>query len=234
MILCTDATCAEGLSDLGSAEDNKPLRIALNHPIRMEVGTNYTISIEKLDGDRPVALWMFPLASTNTGIEIVGNPTAVRDKYLPDLRFLSGTEENLVYRGRSMNIYELPNTRDYFSAPSCTFVPLSHDRVDASCTRPSKLIRLELFMQGWSATVNGKPAPIGISDGVFQAIDLPAGSASVRFTYEPPGLKLSLVAAVASMLFVCAMFIGVIRGALAAASQSAARRRNGPALQRGG
>jgi len=216
--LCAYATCAEGLSDLGSAEDNKPLRIALDHPIVMEVGTKYTISIEKLDGDKYVALWMFPLASANTGIEIVGTPTTPRDKYLPDLRFLSGSEENLVYRGRSMSIYELPNTRDYFSAPSCTFLPLSHDRVNASCTRSSKLIRLELFMQGWSATVNGQPAPIVISDGVFQTIDLPAGDAQVRFTYEPPGFKVALVAAATSLLFVCAVFISVIRGVLASLS----------------
>ena len=63
---------------------------------------------------------MFPLHSTNTAITIVGKPTAVRDKYLPDLRFSSPTEEKRVLRGRSMSIYELPNTRDYFSARACT------------------------------------------------------------------------------------------------------------------
>jgi uncharacterized membrane protein YfhO len=67
-------------------------------------------------------------------------------------------------------------------------------------------------MQGWSATVNGEPAPIGISDGVFQTIDLPAGDARIRFTYEPPGFKLALVAAATALLFVCSAFIGFIRG----------------------
>jgi hypothetical protein len=232
--LCAYATCAEGLSDVESAEDNKPLRIALSQPIRMEVGTKYTIIIEKLDGNKDVALWMFPLTSTNNGIEIIGNPTTPRDKYLPDVRFLSGTEENLVYRGRSMGIYELPNTRDYFSGPSCTFVPLSHDRINASCIRSSKLIRLELFMQGWSATVNGQPAPVGISDGVFQTIDLPAGDVRVRFTYEPPGFKLALVAAATSLLFVCAVLISVIRGVLASRSGSVSwlHRMNGKSLRK--
>jgi hypothetical protein len=133
-----------------------------------------------------------------------------------------------------MSIYELPNTRGYFSAPSCTFVPLSHDRVDASCTRSSKLIRLELFMQGWSATVNGQPAPIGISDGVFQTIDLPAGDVRVRFTYQPPGFKLALVAAAAALLFVCAVLISVIRGVLASRSGSVSwlHRMNGKSLRK--
>ena len=209
--LCVDATCAQGLAAIGLGEDNKPLRIALNHPIRMEAGTEYTIRIEKLDGDKDVALWMFPLHSTNTAITIVGKPTAVRDKYLPDLRFSSPTEEKLVLRGRSMSIYELPNTRDYFSARACTLTPLSHEHVDASCADPSKLLRLELSVRGWLATVNGQPVPIDLSDGVFQTIDLPAGEARVEFTYQPPGFKLALAAAGAALLLVLAVFGSVIR-----------------------
>jgi hypothetical protein len=209
--LCADAVCAEGVSDLGSAEDNKPLPFALDHPIQFEAGAKYTIRIEKLDGDKPVALWMFPLPSTDAGAKVTESPTPVRDQYFPDLRFSSGAEQKLVYRGRSMSIYELPDTRAYFSAPSCTLVPLSHDRVDASCTGASKLLRLELFMPGWSATVNGQPAPVAVSDGIFQTIDLPAGDARVQFTYEPPGFWLALLAAAAALLFVCAVFISAIR-----------------------
>ena len=210
--LCSEDTCAEGASDLDSAEDNKPLRFALDHPIQVAAGATYTIRVEKLGGDKPVALWMFPLTSTDTGTRVVESPAPVRDGYFPDLRFSSGTEEKLVYQGRSMSIYELPNKRSYFSAPSCTLAPLSHDRVDASCTRASQLLRLELFMPGWSATVNGQPAAIALSDGVFQDIDLPAGNAQVRFTYEPPGFRLALLAAVAALLIVCAVLISTIRG----------------------
>ena len=121
-----------------------------------------------------------------------------------------------------MSIYQLPDTRDYFSAPGCTFVPVSHERVDGSCTRASKLIRLELFMQGWSATVNGEPAPVGISDGVFQTVDLPAGEMRVSFSYEPPGFGLALAAAAAALLFLCAVLVGVIRGHARAAVRDAA------------
>jgi len=219
--LCTEAACAEGVADLGSTEDNKPLRIALGRPIRIEAATNYTVTIEKPDGDKAVALWMFPPAAPNTAIAMIGNP-APPGQYFPALRFLSGTGDNLVYRGRSMSIYQLPDTRDYFSAPGCTFVPVSHDRVDGSCTRASKLIRLELFMQGWSATVNGEPAPVGISDGVFQTVDLPAGEMRVSFSYEPPGFGLALAAAAAALLFLCAVLVGVIRGHARAAVRDAA------------
>jgi hypothetical protein len=209
---CAGAVCAEGLADLGLAKDNKPLPILLDHPIRVEEGTGYSIRIEKLDGEKGVVLWMFPLASTDTATRIIGTPATVRDKYFPDLRLASDSDFDamLVHRGLSMSIYELPGTRDYFSAEACALKPSSHDRVDASCARPSKLTRLELSMRGWSATVNGEAVPIGLSDGVFQTVDLPAGEKRIEFTYEPPGFKPALGAAGAALLLVLAVFARAI------------------------
>jgi hypothetical protein len=211
---CADTTCAEGLADLGLAGDNNTLRIALDHSVRAEAGMGYTVRIEKLDGDKDVAVWMFPLASMDTTTKIVGTPAAVKDGYLPDLRLTSDSDLKLVHRGRTMSIYELPDTRPYFSADSCALKPFSHDRVDAWCTHPSKLTRLEVAMRGWSATVNGHLLPIGLSDGVFQTIDLPAGKAHVEFTYEPlPGFKPALAVAGAALLLLFTVFAGSIRGA---------------------
>ena len=105
-----------------------------------------------------------------------------------------------------MSIYELPNTRDYYSAESCTLTPLSRDRVDASCAHMSKLTRLEVFMRGWSATVNEQPVPIDLSDGVFQTVDLPAGASRIEFTYEPPWFKPALAAATVALLLVFVVF----------------------------
>ncbi len=142
--ICAGATCAEGLADLGLAEDKKPLPIALDHHVRVEAGTGYIIRIEKLDGDKDVALWMFPLAFTDTATKIVGTPTAVRGKYFPDLRLDSNSDSDakLVHRSRSMSVYELPSTRAYFSAESCALHVLSRDRIDTSCAHPGTLTRL--------------------------------------------------------------------------------------------
>jgi hypothetical protein len=200
--ICAAIACADGFADLGLAEDTRPLPIAFDHPVRVDAGTSYTIRIEKLDGDKDAALWMFPLASADTTTTIVGTAIAVKDKYLPDLRLASDSDVKPAHRGRSMSIYELPNTRDYFSAESCTLHVLSRDRIDASCARPSALIRLEVSTRGWSATVNSKPVPIGLSDGVFQTIDLPTGDARVEFTYEPLGFKPAAAAAGTALLLV--------------------------------
>lgn len=121
-------------------------------------------------------------------------------------------DAKLVHRSRSMNIYQLSDTRDYFSAPSCVLKSLSRDRINTSCAHPSKLTRLELFMRGWSATVNGYPVPIGRSGGVFQIIDLPAGEAHVEFAFYPPGFKPALALAGATLLLVLATLARALGG----------------------
>lgn len=115
----------------------------------------------------------------------------------------------LVHQSRSMDIYQLPDTRDYFSAPSCALKPLSRNRINTSCRRPSKLTRLELFMRGWSATVNDSAAPIRRSDTVFQSIELPAGEAQVEFAFYPPGFKPALACAGATLFLVLALRLAI-------------------------
>jgi hypothetical protein len=219
--LCAQSSCAEGLADLGRAIDNGPLVIALDRPVEVEAGKGYTIRIEKLDGDKDVAIWMYPLASTDTAAKIVGAPVPVRDNYLPYLRFMFGSDLKPVFLSRSMIVYAMPDTRDYFSADACELRPVSHDRVDASCARSSKLDRLEIYMRGWSATVNGKTVPVGLSeDGTFQTVDLPAGASRIEFQYEPLGFKWALAAACAALLLVFAVFARAIRVAMRSARSS--------------
>jgi len=204
--VCADAACAGGVADLSRAEDNKPLLIPLDQPVRVKSGTQYVVRIEKLDGEKDVALWMFPRASTNATTTMLGTRSPLGDKYLPDIRLESKTDATLVHQGRSMSIFQLPGTRNYFSAEFCVLKALSHDRVDTSCARPSKLMRLEVNVRGWSATVDGRPSPISLSEGVFQTIDLPSGKARIEFSYEPSGFKPAMVAAGAALLLILTVF----------------------------
>jgi hypothetical protein len=94
----------------------------------------------------------------------------------------------LVYRDNIMHIYEL-HARPYFTASGCLIVP--HSRVDVTlrCDAGAQLVRLEHYMPGWRATINGKPVAIRVVDEVFQAIDVPAGNARVAFVFEPPSIE---------------------------------------------
>ena len=64
--------------------------------------------------------------------------------------------------------------------------------VEASLSRPGFLLLLDTWFPGWSATVNGRPAPVLRADYNFRAVSLPAGKSTVRFTYWPRGLTLGL------------------------------------------
>ena len=44
------------------------------------------------------------------------------------------------------------------------------------------------YDEGWSATVNGKPAEIEKVNSGFMAVLVPAGESTIRFTYTTPGL----------------------------------------------
>jgi hypothetical protein len=94
-----------------------------------------------------------------------------------------------VYGDDVMSIYELPDPRPYFQAVAggCTVEARERTRAVASCAAPGMLVRRELFFPGWTATVNGTPAPIRELEGLFQAIDLPQGKSEVRYSYELAG-----------------------------------------------
>lgn len=75
--------------------------------------------------------------------------------------------------------------------------------VRASTPRPALLVVNDLFWPGWEATVDGRPTRILRANGLFRAVELPAGEHEVRFDYADrrgaAGLAISLVALAASL-----------------------------------
>jgi uncharacterized membrane protein YfhO len=41
-------------------------------------------------------------------------------------------------------------------------------------------------MPGWTATIDGRETVIHPVDGIFQGVDVPAGSHRLAFSYSPP------------------------------------------------
>jgi len=92
------------------------------------------------------------------------------------------------YSDAVMTIYELPHPSPYFEivAGRCNMVPLERASATVDCSTPAVLLRRELFYPGWNASVNGTSATITAYKNLFQAIALPRGRSTVRFTYAPP------------------------------------------------
>ncbi|MBK7702957.1 MAG: hypothetical protein IPI34_08740 [bacterium] len=61
---------------------------------------------------------------------------------------------------------------------------------------PSVLVLADLWLPGWSATIDGAPAPLLVADHMLRAVALPAGEHEVRFVYRDPALRRGLAATI--------------------------------------
>lgn len=204
--LCAQDGCADGVSDIGQAQDNSLLTVRLSRLVHIAADQDYTLRFEKLDGERPLALWIRPKADA-TPFSAAGPIGPLKDNYAPEVRFTAHIGLTPVYRSPTMDVYEVPGVRNYVSAEGCKLTPVTRDRIDSVCMYPSMLVRLEVHMRGWQATINGKPVPIGLSDDTFQTIELPAGAARVEFTYAPTGMNAALAMAGVALLLVLAVLV---------------------------
>jgi len=101
-----------------------------------------------------------------------------------------------VYSDKVASIFELPDPTPLFHAESsaCSARALSLDTAAVSCPAPAILEWGELYMPGWSATVNGRKTTIHESTGLVQAVSVPAGNSVVHFVFLPPYIGIGLSA----------------------------------------
>jgi hypothetical protein len=65
---------------------------------------------------------------------------------------------------------------------------------------PALLSASETYSDGWTAIVNGKPAPILRANYAFRAIEVPAGQSRVEFHYWPPGMTIGIIISAIALL----------------------------------
>jgi hypothetical protein len=106
----------------------------------------------------------------------------------------------LADRTPSTDIYRLAGTAPYFSAASCTTRAHGREAVAVTCPHAATLVRRETSMPGWSATIDGSGAHIQTTDGLFQAVTVPAGTHMVDFDFAPPYVVWGWVAFAAGVL----------------------------------
>jgi len=75
------------------------------------------------------------------------------------------------------------------SGDSCTFA-YENDiiRCSTSSTEPSALVITTPYSTGWTATVDGTPADVIVTDTAFMSVALESGSHEVELHYRTPGL----------------------------------------------
>ncbi len=110
----------------------------------------------------------------------------------------------MVYSDEIMDVYYLDGSEPYATAISagCSVTIATTEAMSADCASPTSLLRREVMMPGWTATVNGRTtAPVASADG-FQVVALPAGHSVVRFSFRPPGATLAWAACAAGILII--------------------------------
>jgi hypothetical protein len=96
----------------------------------------------------------------------------------------------LVFRSPTTWIYRVAGAAPLFTAsdPGCAVRALGTGSAQVSCPQATTLIRRETYMPGWSAAIDGHGASIRPADGLFQAINVSAGSHRVTFSFAPPNI----------------------------------------------
>lgn len=172
--LCNAAGCVHGRAALDQAADNQRLALMLDRPI--DRGGRWRWTLRQADGV-PAAIW--------TWADAQGDPDPrITVRYAP-----RPGQPGIVYRDAIMTIFELPDAAAYFTTadPGCTLSAHSRTELDALCATPATLVRRELLLPGWMATVDGLAVPVGRSGPLFQSVALAAGRHHVSFRYRPPG-----------------------------------------------
>jgi len=69
------------------------------------------------------------------------------------------------------------------------------------------LVLTDQFYPGWTATIDGQPAPIHRADYLFRGVLLPAGSHRVEFLYWPASFRIG--ATVSALALVAIVLLAV-------------------------
>ncbi len=78
----------------------------------------------------------------------------------------------------------------------------------AAANAPALLVLTDRFYPGWQATVNGLPGRVLRANGLFRAVEIPAGSSEVVFEFRPRSFIIGAwISAGASVAFLLLIFV---------------------------
>ena len=182
--------CVSGSRPLSESRDNSVFSIPLAQPLQVEPGEALTITFSHVGGNRPEALWLWP-QTPGYAQSITGPQGSLPGKALQLFLEYNDAATSGIHKAYSdgvMDIWELPHPASYYTVlrGQCTLSGESRNGVAARCTTPATLLRRELFMPGWTATVNGMRTAVSAHEKIFQVVHLPVGSNTVRFRFAPP------------------------------------------------
>ena len=200
--LCSGGKCVRGSRSARNFDDGGMFEVPLDVPLVVN-GDRLRMSLRYVKARRPFALWLYgPTTNTRSSIRYGAHRTSklsLKTQY----EYLNGYGLTNVFTSTTMSIYQTPHPKAYFTAQGCQVVVESRNKVETVCSGNAKLERLETYMPGWSAVVNGRTEPVQADGPVFQSVQVPAGRADVDFSFLPPGEREAFVVAALAFIALC-------------------------------
>jgi hypothetical protein len=126
-------------------------------------------------------------------------------QYLREEAVVSGSEVVLLTSGQP----RLTPKIDRDETHGCRIASFANTHIIAECSTPAPNIAVfvEQYDPGWSATVDGKTAPILAANLVMRAVPIPAGFHRIELAYHSPGLRLALCLSIAGLIALVALLV---------------------------
>ena len=133
-------------------------------------------------------------------VRIVGRPV-----YAQDERSAASTLKAMGKEASARVVVEDPSrpmdgTRDAIGTARVVREVPDRVEISAEADRDAYLLLSDTYDPGWSATVDGIPAPIRPANVAFRAVFLTKGTHKVVFTYRPVGLMAGLAATASGLV----------------------------------
>lgn len=173
--------------------------------------------------DLAPSLALMPMVYEDAHVRILENPAAFPRAWLVQLarQVAPGEALELLAAGavdprRSALLESHPPPLDASpnaAAESAAYRVSEPERlvVEAAARAPALLVLSEVWDPGWSATVDGDPAPELLANHAFRAVPVPAGRHTVELRYDPPGLRLGLGVTAATVVALAAVGVALWR-----------------------
>lgn len=90
---------------------------------------------------------------------------------------------------------------------TCHLMMFANTRIEAECSAnaPTLAVFVEQFDRGWSATLDGRPAPVLRANLAMRAIPITPGTHRIVLSFSPPGLRTGLVLSIAGLFALIAL-----------------------------
>jgi hypothetical protein len=185
-----------------------PLRPRVGDSAAVLQGVLDRMNVAFLVTDRPLPDAPWPVVATGTRdgspFTIYRNPTVLPRAFVVGRAVVAPDDADMVRRFADVaprDAVLLPtDPLAHLAGPRQPFTPASYDATDpdrvqirVTTTAPGLLVVADTWMPGWSALLDGRPAPILRGDHAHRVVVLPdPGMHTILMRYDPPGLALGL------------------------------------------